>query len=573
MGKRMFLRLALLLMLVGALAILMVLPGPALAMGGSGTQEDPYIIWDVDDLQDMDLDLTAYYELGNDIDASATVDWNGELGFDPVGKVTPNYFDGYFDGKGFTISELFINRPTEDFVGLFGNVYTAAVLQNVGIVNCDITGQDMTGALAGNNYAVLIQNCYSTGNVTGGGCTGGLLGQNYADEVTRCFSTCTVTGVSSVGCTSEGFGGLIGTNNGDDVNLCYATGNVTVEATQNEVGGFAGYNRCLVENCYVRGNVSGGNEWAGGFVGFSRDKDITNCYSTGSASGASNVGGFCGELLSASIIHSFWDTETSGMETSDGGTGETTVNMKTESTFTSVGWDFIIIWAIDLTQAINDGYPFFGSLGEHPDVDEPISLLAIPISSAQINLTWDKQDGTEKTGLYYKIGGFPSSRDDGAQIYFGAAESFNHKGLTAGTTYYYKAWGYDDDTAMWSMDWDRDFATTLLGDPSGPQAPPMPEEWFQNPSCEAYGSVPGYALLIDLSDSMGMPFGTMCLISTVFLVVGASAAGLVLGGTMIGLAAMAVGILAASIAGLLPMWFLLVALVLGISLAFAWTRA
>ena len=126
---------------------------------------------------------------------------------------------------------------------------------------------------------------------------------------------------------------------------------------------------------------------------------------------------------------------------------------------------------------------------------------------------------------------------------------------------------------QWSATYDQDLATTLLGEAGGPDAPPMPKEWFQDPSCSAYESAPGYSLLMELADSMSMPFGTMCLISTVFLVVGASAVGLVLGGTMIGLAAMTVGILAAAIAGLLPMWFLLVALVLGIRLAFAWTRA
>lgn len=49
-------------------------------MTGSGTQADPYIISDVDDLQAMSDDLTAYYELGGDIDASATTGWNGGAG-------------------------------------------------------------------------------------------------------------------------------------------------------------------------------------------------------------------------------------------------------------------------------------------------------------------------------------------------------------------------------------------------------------------------------------------------------------------------------------------------------------
>jgi len=61
-------------------------------MTGSGTLLDPYVIWDVVDLQNMALDLTAYYELGQNIDAGATTGWNWDAGlgifkgFDPIGK-------------------------------------------------------------------------------------------------------------------------------------------------------------------------------------------------------------------------------------------------------------------------------------------------------------------------------------------------------------------------------------------------------------------------------------------------------------------------------------------------------
>jgi hypothetical protein len=68
---------------------------------------------------------------------------------------------------------------------------------------------------------------------------------------------------------------------------------------------------------------------------------ISNCYSTGSASGTgSYVGGLVGK--NAGIIDSsFWDVNTSGWETSAGGTPKTTAEMKTQSTFTDGAWDFI----------------------------------------------------------------------------------------------------------------------------------------------------------------------------------------------------------------------------------------
>jgi len=41
------------------------------------------------------------------------------------------------------------------------------------------------------------------------------------------------------------------------------------------------------------------------------------------------------------VTASFWDIDTSGQATSAGGTGKTTVQMQTQSTFTDAGWDFV----------------------------------------------------------------------------------------------------------------------------------------------------------------------------------------------------------------------------------------
>jgi len=49
------------------------------------------------------------------------------------------------------------------------------------------------------------------------------------------------------------------------------------------------------------------------------------------------VGGGSGGSVNAC----FWDVNTSGRTTSAGGIGKTTIEMKTKSTFTSAGWDFV----------------------------------------------------------------------------------------------------------------------------------------------------------------------------------------------------------------------------------------
>ena len=57
---------------------------------------------------------------------------------------------------------------------------------------------------------------------------------------------------------------------------------------------------------------------------------------------------------SGTVTGSFWDIETSGQSTSDGGEGKTTAEMQTETTFTDAGWDFVEIWNIGERQT----YPF-----------------------------------------------------------------------------------------------------------------------------------------------------------------------------------------------------------------------
>ncbi|MFW3145321.1 MAG: hypothetical protein ACMUIE_00735, partial [Thermoplasmatota archaeon] len=58
--------------------------------GGSGTLSDPYQISNVTQLQNMSSDLNAHYILINNINASDTINWNGGLGFDPIGN-NPSY--------------------------------------------------------------------------------------------------------------------------------------------------------------------------------------------------------------------------------------------------------------------------------------------------------------------------------------------------------------------------------------------------------------------------------------------------------------------------------------------------
>jgi hypothetical protein len=91
---------------------------------------------------------------------------------------------------------------------------------------------------------------------------------------------------------------------------------------------------------YATGSVSGG-ALIGGLVGYNDGGSITSCYAAGFVSGNLSVGGLLGSNQSGMVSSCFWDMQTSSWATSAGGTGKTTAEMKTRSTFTDAGWDFV----------------------------------------------------------------------------------------------------------------------------------------------------------------------------------------------------------------------------------------
>jgi len=72
----------------------------------------------------------------------------------------------------------------------------------------------------------------------------------------------------------------------------------------------------------------------------------------------------------------------------------------------------------------------------------PTSLSCNVISQTQINLTWSKGSGAEKTLIRRKVGSYPSSVSDGTQVYFNTGTSHNDTTCSCGTHYYYRAWSY-----------------------------------------------------------------------------------------------------------------------------------
>lgn len=298
------------------------------------------IITDCVGLQAIKNNLTANYQLGSNIDCSATLAWNGGAGFEPLGNSTKQFM-GIFDGQGFTITALTINRVLTDNVGMFGNIQAKAFITAVGLLSVSIVGKSNVGGFAGVSHGA-ITNAYAIGEISGnvnvgglvgytgaeskisdaytfvtvsgsGSGTGGLVGSSYG-TITNVYAMGTVSGfgsytggligihstgtVNNANATAQVFGnsdvgGLMGHNSFGTVSNVKATGQVFGSGFY--IGGLMGTNNGFITNAYANGNVSGSGMYIGGFVGYNVGA-ISNVYTTSNVSGSGNiVGGLVGE--------------------------------------------------------------------------------------------------------------------------------------------------------------------------------------------------------------------------------------------------------------------------------------
>ncbi len=313
--------------------------------GGSGTESSPWTVMNVSGLQCMNQTLDGNYTLGQNIDASYTENWNSGSGFDPVAEDFDVYFEGLLDGNGYAINELHIDRPSEEYVGLFGFT-RGSNITNLQLSNVNITGGNYTGALSGTNAAFEVSKAWIsrlavTGEVNGGNQVGGIVGyQIYSPTtISESFVNANVSGGSSVG-------GLIGSN------------------AQN----------ALVNNSYsisyVKATGGGGNyDAASGLVGLQENGITRNSFSSSDVESVTWVG----QVLfdpDKEPEDTYWNGDkiydSDADAYSNRGTNLTEAEMKGNSAQTAMsGLDFTDTWetveASD-SDASGDGYPILQAL-------------------------------------------------------------------------------------------------------------------------------------------------------------------------------------------------------------------
>ncbi len=355
--------------------------------GGAGEPNDPYLIYDANQLNSIGVepnDWDRCFQLRSDIDLG---DYQGQQ-FNIIGAGYSNPFSGIFDGNDHKISNLNYSSTATHCIGLFGSVSGEyAEIKNLRLIDPTVDAGigDCVGSLAGRLSNGTVSNCSAEGgSISGFNYVGGLIGWAGSGTVRGCSASGNVLGCDFVGgltgsctdgtikdCDAAGavagyrfVGGLAGSVSGA-VTECYATGSVWAESYA--AGGLIGNSDATIEKCYATGPVVGG-EYAGGLVGNNdgpvtncyaagdvladeyvgglvgrNNAVVTNCYSTGAvwASSFYGFGGLVGYGSSSYVANSFWDTEASGLLTSRGGTGQDTAALQAQRTFTDSGWDFV----------------------------------------------------------------------------------------------------------------------------------------------------------------------------------------------------------------------------------------
>jgi hypothetical protein len=337
---------------------------------GDGSQGNPYQIsslsnlkWITDDSNRWD----KHYIQTTDINAAQTANWNDSgtstdfiEGFNPIGD-NNTFFTGSYNGQHNYIVDLYINRPTEVRVGLFGKIKDSEVAF-LWLENVEVTGHKNVGGAVGIAVSSTIDEVHVYGNVKGNIAVGGVAGTAYnLSNLARTSFEGQVTGNSGGSSESEynQTGGLVGKlEYSSDIVESWSSGNVDGNYM---VGGLVGQNAYSnIKNSYSRSNVTAEYNAVGGFIGWNQtDSSVAGVqynYSTGTVNLTStlqNFGGFIGyhstcDDCSTRGNDNYWDTTISNQANSQGGTslveGHTDVSAKIAAQYAN--WNFDSVWMI-----------------------------------------------------------------------------------------------------------------------------------------------------------------------------------------------------------------------------------
>src|SRR5574344_514262 len=264
----------------------------AMAMTGSGTAADPYLISSAADLVTFrdtyinnNAKTAACAKLTADIDLSTVCSATLGTNWHSIGVTYP--YTGTFDGDGHTVSNIYIKMSgtldaTVGSGGLFHHV--SGTVKNVKIKNPyiweDISsgGPDAAGLCYTLNLGGLIDNCSVDGGTfyTGASTYSGMVCYNYG-TIKNCTNNSGYSGMGKVQ------GGIVA-NNGSTgvVSSCVNNADMTFSSQfDNLYAGIVGQNDGIVEDCINNGKMYCKNTTRIAGIVNANNGTVRNCLSKG----------------------------------------------------------------------------------------------------------------------------------------------------------------------------------------------------------------------------------------------------------------------------------------------------
>ena len=382
------------------------------------------------------------YELVADISLATYANADGGKGWQPLGHDTDSSndgcqgvrFEGTFEGNGWTISDLNISRSDENCVGLFGHIAAGSEIRNLALHAETVIGKDRVGGLVGRgpsaqiiSSSVVVNEVSGTGDYIGGlvgvgtlarivsssvvagqvkgfNSTGGLVGRG---DDARIHSSSAV--LSLVIGEGHWIGGLVGVGGGTRI---YSSSVVVDEVSgSSSVGGLVGWGReaRIHSSLVVVGEIGKSrSSRIGGLVGYFEDGKVAYSYVVSGSNTAMLVGS--GSGIGAA---SYWDSETSGINSGDYGVPKTSNELRSPTGYERIyaNWndwtdifggedELLAVWCdkdnsgtIEADEQTNDNLVWdFGTSSEYP------AIRCTPITPAGWR-SWWSLDGNGKPQL------------------------------------------------------------------------------------------------------------------------------------------------------------------------------
>ena len=312
--------------------------------GGSGTEDDPYLISTADHLNNVRKYPNNFFRMINDIDMT-------NKNFSPIEN-----FRGKFDGGGYRIENLtilyyseFSTQGTEVCMAIKDLKFGLIAVNNGDIYNLGLTNGkidvDYSAEVWGKSHV------NKDGYLSSAVDIGGIAGENNG-TISNCFNenilvvNHSANAIYGTAHGSTSIGGIVGTNNGLIQNcynvakmeaLCYAGGSTDYGSVSCYAGGIVGWNNSSIISCYNIGNISArrsGQIWGNG----------------GSTIPREGIGGIAGRTHAniEDCVYLSEQTNVSGINADEFGINNTSCDiesMKDKETYS--GFDFQAAWEID----------------------------------------------------------------------------------------------------------------------------------------------------------------------------------------------------------------------------------